>query len=134
MLTGSSKTAAVINMTPMIDILLVLLIICLVLQDHSKGLPSEVTQDAPDPAPATPARLDVVLRVALDRSLQVDDRPVALTELDARLRSLLVSRPGGVLFIDGAPELEYADVASVIDLARGAGWNRMCLLTERSSP
>jgi biopolymer transport protein TolR len=134
MQTGSCKTAAVINMTPMIDILLVLLITFMVLQNRSKGLPSEVPEPAPPNQPSVTDRLDIVLSIHKDRSIEIDSRPTILLELDDRLKSLIATRPDGVLFIQGAPELEYADVATVIDIARGAGWNRVGLLTERSGP
>ncbi len=131
---GSSKTAAVINVTPMIDILLVLLITFMMLPNRSKGLPSEVPEPAPDSQRSVPDRLDSVLRIRKDRSLDIDSHQVLMLELEGRLKTLFVTRPGGVLFIQGAPELEYADVASVIDVARGAGWNRVGLLTERTGP
>jgi biopolymer transport protein ExbD len=130
----SRKTAAVINMTPMIDILLVLLITFMLLPNRTKGLPAE----APDPAPDTPSAptnpLDVVVRIAKDRSIAIDSEPVAQEELDARLRLAFAARPGGVLFVDGARELEFADVASVIDIALGAGVNRVGLITKMTGP
>jgi biopolymer transport protein ExbD len=131
MQTGSGKTVATINVTPMIDILLVLLVAFMLLPNRTKGLPSEVPEPAPD-APSISNRLDVVLRIGKDRSIQIDSQPVVMLELEGRLKTLFVTRPGGVLFIEGARELEYADVATVIDIARGAGWNRVGLLTERS--
>lgn len=131
---GSGKTAAVINVTPLIDVLLVLLITFMLLPYHSKGLPAA----APDPAPDTPStvadRLDVVLQIKRDRSMEVDSQPVPPDELDSHLRRLFATRPGGVLFIDGARELEFADVASVIDLARGAGVHRIGLITQPQRP
>jgi biopolymer transport protein ExbD len=93
-----------------------------------------VPDAAPDDRPSTTNPLDSVLRIRKDRSIEIDSKPVVAIELDGRLRTLLITRPGGVLFIDGAPDLEYADVASVIDIARGAGWKRVGLLTERSGP
>jgi biopolymer transport protein TolR len=135
---GSGKTAAVINMTPMIDILLVLLITFMLLPTRTKGLPSEAPEPAPESKPSAANSLDSVLRIRKDRSIDINSQPVLMLELEARLRTLFVTRPGGVLFIDGAPELEYADVASVIDIARGAGWKRVGLLTqvttERAGP
>lgn len=121
-------------MTPMIDILLVLLITFMLLPTRTKGLPSEVPDAMPEDQPSTPNPLDSVLRIRKDRSVELDSKPVMRLELDGRLRSLLVSRPGAVLFVDGAPDLEFADVATVIDIARGAGWNRVGLLTERPGP
>ncbi len=131
---GSGKTAAVINMTPMIDILLVLLIIMMCLGRHSKGLPSEVPEPAPDSHPSVADRMDIVLRIHKDRSVDIDSHPVVLPELDGQLKLLIAARPAGVLFIEGARELDYTDVASVIDIARGAGWKRVGLLTERTGP
>jgi biopolymer transport protein TolR len=111
-----------------------LLITFMVLQNRSKGLPSEVPEPAPPNQPSVTDRLDIVLSIHKDRSIEIDSRPTILLELDDRLKSLIATRPDGVLFIQGAPELEYADVATVIDIARGAGWNRVGLLTERSGP
>ncbi len=131
---GSGKTAAVINMTPMIDILLVLLITFMLLPSRTKGLPSEVPDPAPDSQPSVANPLDSVLRIRKDRSIDINSQPVETLDLEGRLKTLFATRPGGALFIDGPPELEYADVASVIDIARGAGWNHVGLLTERQGP
>jgi biopolymer transport protein TolR len=127
---SSGKTAAVINVTPMIDILLVLLITFMLLPNRTKGLPSEAPEPAPQNRTPDADRLDVVVRIRKDRSIDIDSQPVLLLELEGRLKTLFVTRPGGVLFVNGAPELEYADVASLIDIARGAGWNRVGLLTQ----
>jgi biopolymer transport protein TolR len=133
-IASGGKTAASINVTPMIDILLVLLITFMLIQTRSEGLPSEVPEPGPDPAPQLPDRLDATLRIRKDRSMEIDSRPVLVTQLDGRLKALSASRPEAVLFIDGAPELQYADVASVIDAARGAGWKRVGLLTKATGP
>jgi biopolymer transport protein ExbD len=121
----------VINMTPMIDILLVLLITFMLLPNRTEGLPAEVTQGGFEPVPLQPNPLDVVLRIGQDRSIQIDSQPVVREELDARLRLVFAARPGGVLFVDGARELDFADVATVIDVARGAGLFRIGLITDR---
>ena len=131
---GSRKTAAVINVTPMIDVLLVLLITFMLLPNRTKGLPSEAPDPAPDNQPATANPLDVVLRIEKDRSIAIDTQPVSMPELEGRLKLIFAARPGGVLFVDGARELEFADVATVIDIARGAGVNRVGLMTERPDP
>jgi biopolymer transport protein ExbD len=128
---GFRKTAAVINMTPMIDILLVLLITFMLLPNHTKGLPSEAPEPAPENQPAIANPLDVMLRIEKDRSVAIDSRPINMPELEARLKLLFATRPGGVLFVDGAPDLDFADVAHVIDIARGAGVFRIGLITDR---
>jgi biopolymer transport protein TolR len=131
---GSRKTAAVINVTPMIDILLVLLITFMLLPNRTKGLPSKAPEPAPENQPALANRLDVVLRIERDRSIAIDSQAVNLPELEARLKLMFATRPGGVLFVDGAPELDFADVATVIDVARGAGVLRIGLITDHERP
>ncbi len=131
MLAGSQKMAAVINVTPMIDILLVLLIVFMLLPNHSRGLKSEIPQPAPEnqTAPADPQQ--VVVRIQSDRSIEINSQPILMPELEARLQTLFAVRPEGVLFVDGSAELEFADVARVIDIARGAGVYRIGLMTDR---
>ncbi len=130
MQTGSGKTAAAINVTPMIDILLVLLITFMLLPQRTTGLPSEVPQPPSEDQPAEANPLDVVLTIARDRSLQINSQPVEFGALEAKLRLVFASRPGSVLFIEGVAELEFADVARVIDTARGAGVGRVGIITE----
>lgn len=81
MQTGSGKTAAAVNVTPMIDILLVLLITFMVLPQRTTGLPSEVPQPPSEDQPAKANPLDVVLTIARDRSLQIDSQPVEFEAL-----------------------------------------------------
>jgi biopolymer transport protein ExbD len=131
---GSPKNTAVINMTPMIDILLVLLITFMLLPNRTKGLPSEAPEPAPENQPALANRLDVVLRIEKDQSIEIDSQPVSRPELEARLKLIFATRPGGVLFVAGARDLDFADVATVIDIARGAGVNRVGLMTGRTDP
>jgi biopolymer transport protein ExbD len=128
---GSRKTAAVINVTPLIDVLLVLLITFMLLPSRTKGLPAETPDPAPDAAPERANPLEVVLRIGRDRSIQIDSQPVAGADLEAKLRLAFAARPGGVLFVEGARELEFADVASAIDVARGAGIVRIGIITNR---
>ncbi len=129
---GADKTAAVINVTPMIDILLVLLIVFMLLPTKTVGLKSDVPQPplANQPAISNPQHL--VLRIQNDHSMDINSQPVVLAELEERLRSLFAVRPDGVLFIEGAAELEFADVAAVIDIAHGAGVDRIGLMTDKT--
>jgi biopolymer transport protein ExbD len=84
-----------------------------------------VPEPAPDNESALAKPLDSVLRIRKDRSIDIDSQPVLALQLGGRLKVLSATRPGGVLFISGARELEYADVASAIDIARGAGFPRV---------
>ena len=127
--TGSKQFAAVINVTPLIDVLLVLLIVFMLLPSHTGGLPSDLPESDPANAAAVHNPQQVVLHILSDGSLQIDSQPVLEKQLEARLRYLFAGRPDGVLFVDGAGELDFADIATVIDTARGAGIGRVGLLT-----
>src|SRR5690349_23713020 len=126
---GSGKISATINVTPMIDILLVLLIVFMILPHHTRGLKSEVPEPAPENSHAPPSPQNLVLRIQKDRSMDINSQPVEIADLENRLRILFAVRPDGVLFVQGAGELDFADVATAIDAARGAGVDRIGLLT-----
>jgi biopolymer transport protein TolR len=129
---GSNKTEAVINMTPLIDVLLVLLIIFMVLPHPSTGLKSDVPQPPLENQPAAPPNPQhLVLRIQDSGAIEINSQPVLLSQLSERLQSLFAVRPDGVLFVDAAKELQFEDVANVIDIAHGVGVNRIGILTAK---
>jgi biopolymer transport protein TolR len=128
---GSNKSAAVINVTPMIDIVMVLLIVFMLLPTKTVGLKSDVPQLPTENQPAVPNPLNLVLRIQKDRSMDINSQPVVLAELHERLRTLFAVRPDGVLFVNGDSELEFDDVATVIDIAHGAGVGRIGVMTDQ---
>lgn len=118
-----------INVTPLIDVLLVLLIIFLVITPHhSVGLEAKIPQPPDDNAPAPDVRT-VVVSVGADRSLHINSEQVEESHLLDRLREIFARRASKVLFIQGAASLDFADVAMVIDTAREAGI-RDCALSK----
>ena len=94
-----------INVTPLIDVLLVLLIVFMLLPSHTRGLQSDLPESGPADAAAARNPQQVVVHILSDGSLQIDSQPVLEKELDARLRYLFAARPDGVLFVDGTGEL-----------------------------
>lgn len=128
---ASSKVAAIINVTPLIDVLLVLLITFMILPHRTRGLPAEAPLPSTDDQPAPPNPQHLILRIQKDRSMDINSQPVALVELEERLRRLFAVRPEGVLFVNGSGELDFAEVVIVMDIARGAGVKRFGLLTEK---
>jgi biopolymer transport protein TolR len=126
-----SRASAQINVTPMIDILLVLLIIFMIIPTNTKGLKSEVPQPPSEQQAAMPDPLSIVVSIRKDRTIELNSHPVEMASLQDRLVAVFAARPDGVLFVHGAPELEFADVASVIDVAHGAGIQRVALMTAR---
>lgn len=120
---------AEINVTPLIDVLLVLIIIFMVvLPHHSVGLPAEAPLPAAGEAPIRES--DIVVSVNQDRSIAVNHEPISIDRLQERLRVIFAARANRVLFVQGHQSLDFSEIATVIDLARGAGVFRVGLMTE----
>lgn len=124
----TSGSSASINMTPMIDILLVLLIIFLVITPLKPvGLETEVPRDSNAPQPAALPPM-AVIRIDAQGTLSLNQKACTQEELRTTLGGLLGRYPMLPVFIDGAPELEFGQVAAIIDLAKGAGAQRVGLI------
>jgi biopolymer transport protein TolR len=118
------------NVTPMIDILLVLIIVFMVLQYSSTGLPTDVPQPSAEQRPAE-VRQDVVLTVEGAGRVKVNQDSIPVAELQTRLSVILIKtgvKP--VLFIRGNRDLAFQEVAEVIDLAKGVGFTRIALMND----
>jgi biopolymer transport protein TolR len=131
-LGGNSGMRAEINVTPMVDVLLVLIIIFLVITPTiSTGRDTAIPQPAPDDhARAAPPPRDIVIGISKNHEYTINQEPVALAALEPRLRSLRNLASIGVIFVRGDRELEFHDVIGVIDMAKGAGWDRIGLMTQ----
>jgi biopolymer transport protein ExbD len=117
---GSGKRAAEINVTPMIDVLLVLLIIFMVIGPvKSRGFDTRIPQPSTAESQPRAASRDIVIRVAENASIEINSQAVSLEDLAAKLRPAL--RPGDIVFLQGARGLEFQVVAQVIDRAKEAG-------------
>jgi len=127
MTTGHKQ--AELNVTPLIDVLLVLLIIFMVsVPNHSVGLNTAVPQEPAATIPAAPNPRTVVVSVEEDGSLMINSKPVETKELAAELMRIFVSRAEKVLFVTGQKDTEFRKIAAVIDIARGAGISQVALL------
>ncbi len=129
---GGGKVAPNINMTPLIDVLLVLLIIFMVITPITpKGLEALVPQPNESEQQSQPNARTVVVSVNADRSIMINRDPSTLDTLEDNLRDIFKTRAERVMFVRGAPALDYQDIAKIIDLGKGAGVDKIGLLTEQ---
>lgn len=120
-----------INITPYIDILLVLLIIFMVIQPRKKhDLDVRVPQPPPPEAQRTVDPTTIVVSINADRTLLINQEPVTIDTLGARLFEIYSARANKNMFIKGDPQLLYGEVVKIIDIAKGAGVGDIGLIAE----
>ena len=127
----ASGPKADINMTPMIDILLVLIIIFMVITPLTpKGLEALVPQPPPPNVKQSAADTrTVVIVVNRDKSIMINQEPSDERRLGPRLEEIFKTRAERVVFVKGDHDLQFQDVAVAIDIAHGAGIDKVWLMT-----
>ena len=128
-LGGSNRGIFVeMNVVPLIDVLLVLLVIFMIIPHKQKGLPAELpqAQTAPPVDPQPPA---IVIQVFADGSLRINQESVEWDRLGGRLEQIFGSRANRTAFVRGDGALEFQVVAKVIDVMRAAGVSSVGLMT-----
>ena len=111
-----------INVTPMIDVLLVLLIIfMMVIPMSRKAIDLQLPDPTPDNSPQGPPPAQIVLEVLPGNVYKVNSQPIGKNELQKRLKEIYDPRPEKIIFVKGDPAVKYSDVIWAMDAARGAG-------------
>jgi biopolymer transport protein ExbD len=122
-----------INMTPMIDVLLVLIIIFMVITPLTpKGLEALVPQPPPPGTP--PSQSDqrtVVIVIDAQHNYMINQEPTTEDAMGKRLEEIFKTRAERVVFVKGDPGLDFMYVAKAIDIAHGAGIDKVGLMTAK---
>ena len=130
MLVGRKRgVVSDLNVIPLIDILLVLLVIFMIIPAHYKGLELLIPHPFPDPEKVPQPEQVVVVQVLEDGTLRINQEPVSWGRLGSRLEEVFKLRSSRVAFIRGDGPVEFGVVARIIDVMHTVGIASVGLLT-----
>ena len=118
---GGEGLSSEINVTPLIDVLLVLLIIFMITQPMSRKAFDVQVPPKQQTKSKAPQQAQIVLELRPDGSYAINGQPYAVSQLDQAFHQIYDPRPAKLLFIKAAPNRKYLDVMQAMDIAHGAG-------------
>ncbi len=129
------ESSSEINITPLIDILLVLLVIFMVITPLiPSGLDTAVPQPPPPGTPPPPPDEEnrtVVVSIDDRNQIMINQDQSDLRTLGTQLQDIFKTRNDRTIFVNADPELLFNDVIQVIDIAKGSGVDKVGLMTEQ---
>jgi biopolymer transport protein ExbD/biopolymer transport protein TolR len=126
---GKRGIVSEMNVVPLIDILLVLLVIFMIIPVYSTGEEALIPQSSKRPDQGPPPEEVVVVQILADGTLRINQEPVGWDRLGARIEEVFKLRATRVAFIRGDAPVEFAVVANVIDVMHSSGITSVGLLT-----